>query len=244
MTSRTLPAVLAASVLALAACGGSSGDGNGSPLSGGDDELDIAEQVLEQNGIDVDELVADALDGDEEVDLDDLDLDELGSDASDAIDSLSTGAGSATITIDGVAYQMDAASCFDFDGSLNLDGPGLTASGESFWGAIDYTVNDRAEMLESGLFEEEFLQQMFGDKQQAIDLSVSVTVGQLDRFESAPDGLPEYTADVFMDNPVFGTLTFQRDGSTVSGSGEMTDSNGVAVGYGELIPFEFSASCA
>lgn len=242
MTSRNLPAALAVSVLVFAACGGGSSDGDGasgdSPFGGGaDDELDIADQILEQNGIDVSELT-----GDDDLDLGDLA--ELEAGASDAIDSLANGSGAATITIDGVPYQMSGATCFVFGDDINLDGPGTTPDGEPFWGSVSYTVNNRAEMAEDGLFDEAFLDQMFGDKQQAIDLSVDVEIGKADRFESAADGKASYTAEVFMDNPFFGEVTFEKSGSTVSGSGDMIDDNGVVANYGDLIPFEFTASCS
>lgn len=249
MTSRALPAALAAATLLLAACGGSDGDGGSgdSPFGGGDSDLDIGDQILQDNGIDLDELDLDLgdieIDENGELDLGDLDLDELTESVDDTIDGFANGSGNATITVGGTAFQVVDASCFVYGNDMNLDGAGTTSDGQPFWGEVSYTVNDRQEMLDSGVFDEAFLEQMFGDKQQAVDLSVSVEVGKSDRFESVPDGMPEFSADILMDEPFFGTFDYQRDGSTITGSGEMPDYEGSFTTAGETVPFEFTATC-
>ncbi|BAN01132.1 hypothetical protein YM304_08180 [Ilumatobacter coccineus YM16-304] len=242
MTSRKLPAALAVTTLLLAACGGSDGDaGSGdSPFGGGGDDLDIGDQILQDSGIDLDDLDLGDIEFDEngELDLDSLGLDEIADAADDAVEGFANGSGNATITFDGVSYPVADATCFVYGNDMNLDGPGTTADGQPFWASVDYTVNDRQEMLDSGVFDEAFLDQMFGGKDQAVDLSVEVEVGKTERFGSAPEGMPEFSADILLDEPFFGEFDYQRDGSTITGSGETMD------GTGEMIPFEFTATCS
>lgn len=156
----------------------------------------------------------------------DSDVDEVGESSNES----ATDAGSGVVTIDGADYAFEAIACFASANILSTSGPGTTPDGEAAWIDVSYS------------FEEDF----DSDGETDLSVSVAVEVGKTDRFESAPDGLPDWSAERLDSATLsFGEdLESSYDGSSISGSGSITDNNGVALTFGETVPMTFSASCS
>lgn len=251
-STRTFLVPLALGVLTLAACGGSD-DGSASPGTGDGDGSETVESVTpaDDQGDAGNEAVADAdadtgVDNDSGDDVDSIDdivdLDEL----EDQLSNFSTGEGGGTITIDGVAYTFEAEVCIAGPvafGSFIAEGAGTTPDGEPFYGDISLDRTERADMED--FVDEAVLETMFPDGAEVLeDVSISVAVGQGGMFEDAPADQPNWDASTVLGEGMFGvSVDYQLDGTTFSGSGQISDLNGVAAPFGDTVPFEFTASC-
>lgn len=226
MTSRTLLVQIASVGLLLSACGGS------------DDATDLAAPAVPgESELDIDGGLDGASDNDVQQQLDDngvdVDLDEIG----EGLDDFNTGEGGGSIVIDGLTYEYDAEICIAFEGDLTIDGLGVGPDGTPFWGSIQVSELNRAEMEEVAALPVEALDALFGDKESGMNVEVDVEVGRTELFGSGPDDLPSYSAATLLDEPILGAITYELNGDEVSGSGEIVDDNFTSR------PFEFSGNC-
>jgi hypothetical protein len=241
-TRSTLSAAAICAAFLLASCGGSSGD------SSGDDSDSASEtpatEAIDSDGGDTssdDDSEAAAGSNEEAEGENDLgiDLDEL----EESIGDFSTGEGGGAVIIDGASYEFEGEICIFFEDEITIEGPGETADGDPFWGAINIGETLREDLAGAGI-DEATLDTFFGDKESAIDASVEVEIGRTELFGSGPDDQPDYNASIVLDNPLEGEITYAAAGTSVTGSGLMVDGNYVVLEFGETVEFEFTGSCS
>jgi hypothetical protein len=206
-----------ASVLtfATAACGGSDDSSDSDSATAPD-----ATTASEASG-DVEEAEDDAS-GDGSNDDAQENLDEAGVDLDleeleETVGGFSTGEGGGVVTINGIAYTFEAEICVDQAPDFVAAGPGASDDGTPAW--VDVSLGDESD----------------GES------TVTVEVGKTELFGSGGDDQPDFYAGNFGD---FNDFTFTLEGGQASGSGEIQDYNGVAVAFGERLPFTFEAVCA
>lgn len=154
----------------------------------------------------------------------DLDLDEL----EDTAAALSTGEGGGVVTIDGVDWTFEAEVCIAQGGSLVVTGPGSSSDGTL--GFVDVSVETEEDIDSDGEVDE--------------SVTVSVEVGKTEMFGSGPDDQPDWYAAV----TAFGGVEtrefeYQLSDGRITGEGTIQDFNGVAIPFGESVPFSFEAGC-
>lgn len=156
-------------------------------------------------------------------------------------DSASFGSGSGVITIGGIDYSFEANVCYSQNSGFEAAGPGQTADGVPYWATLSTYVATREEMLESGLPQAN-IDAFFGDRDSIESFTLEVELGKESLFTSADDSMAEYRIDAF-DVTKADDLSYTIDGTAMSGSGSVTDGNGVVMDYNETVPVTFSASC-
>ncbi len=153
----------------------------------------------------------------------------------------SFGSGGGVITIEGVDYSFEAKVCYSHDTGFEAAGPGQTADGVPYWASLSTGVTTRQSMSESGL-PKSSVDDFFGDKDSIESFSLQIELGKEDQFTSGDDSLAEFRIDAF-DITSSEELSYTINGQTLSGSGSVTDDNGVVMDYYETVPVTFSASC-
>jgi hypothetical protein len=237
MTSRSIPAVLTAAALALAACGGSSDDGGGIADNPGVTEQDSGANERDSStneqdsgdGGSGDDVTGDGSNDEAQQNLDDagldIDLDAL----EDTVAGFSTGDGGGVVNIADDVYTFEAQICVAQGASFTASGPGTSAAGVPAWVDISYS-ND---------FDFD------GDGASDVTVDLSVEVGKTEVFGSGGDDEPSFSANK-IDSATLKSgedITFTFDGNTISGAGPIADFSGVAVPFGETVPMTFDATC-
>lgn len=251
MRARTTIVVIAALSLPLAACGGDDSGGSvdvdgpaeaATGLPGGDadgsdiDLPDDAQEMLDELGIDLDDLDLSDIEG-----LDDLDLDSMFEGLDDMMTGLAGGDGAGVITVDGVAYTIDADICYIGQSEFMFDGPAVGADGSQGWASVTYSVTTRDEMRE--FVDDDMIEFMFPeDSDTLVDFDVEVRVGATGRFDYSDD---QYAWNAYGGDFLFGdaVVTYEVSGNTIRGSGQAEDSNYVDSDWGDTVPIEFEVSC-
>ncbi len=149
---------------------------------------------------------------------------DAGSDQEPAADAPS-GSGGGTITMGDLSYSYVAETCFDAPGFVQIDGP-VTNPGEFGDAEISISANTNDDIDDDG----------------TADITADIGIKHTDAtapdlysfrlsFSTQPDGLNA------------GEIDFVIDGSSIAGTGQMLDSNGLLIPFGETMPFSFEASC-
>lgn len=149
--------------------------------------------------------------------LDDAGVDVDLEELEETVGGFSTGEGGGVVTIDGVGYTFTAEVCVDQAPDFVAAGPGQSDDGTLAW--VDVSLGDETD----------------GES------SVSVAVGKTELFGSGADDQPDFFAINYGGSSEF---TFTLEGGQTSGSGEIQDYNGIAVAFGERVPFTYEASCS
>ena len=151
--------------------------------------------------------------------------------------------GSATgiVNVLGVEYIFDTGTCFADATSFDASGPGQTADGVPFWASVSSSIETRQGMEEAGLPQAN-IDAFFGDKDSLQTLSVEVELGKSDRFSSGEDGMADFSLDLF-DASNSDQASFRIEGNRLSGSGQISDWNGVLIPFGETAAVDFTSSC-
>ena len=215
--------------LAILAAGcGDDGNSGPSPFGPGDvgtnnDVSDAANDILE-----------DLADGS----LDEGSLDDLMESAQDMAESFGD-SGAGTVTINGDTIDFTSEICFSGQGDFTIEGPGFAGDGTPVWVSISQTVDTREELAE--FFDEDMLQQLYGDADPIIDSEMAVDYGRTELFGSAADDMPAFsaTSSAFSDDE----FEMNVDGRSVSGRGTALDYNFVAGDLDDRFDFSFSAGC-
>lgn len=249
MRPRSVIVAIIALALPLAACGGDDSGGSvdvdgpaeaatGLPSADPDaaDLPDSAQEMLDELGIDLDDLDLSDIEG-----LDDLDLDSMFEDLDDMMTGLAGGDGAGVITVDGVAYTVDADICYVSASEFFFDGPAVGADGSQGWASVSHSVTTREEMSE--YLDDDMIEFMFPDDADVIiDFDVEVRVGATGRFDFSDD---HYSWSAYGGDVIFGDalVTYEVSGNTLRGSGQAEDSNFVDSDWGDTVPIEFEVSC-
>lgn len=155
------------------------------------------------------------------------------SESSEVATQSQPGAGGGTVVVDDVTYTFVAQNCFPSPGNFSTQGL-ATSTGEygDAWISISGGIN-----------------QDYDDDGTA-DVTADVTIehGKTELFGESDPEKPEYAASrlSFSTQPAAineGVLDFEINGSTMTGSGQMSDWSGIAVPFGETVDFTFEASC-
>ncbi len=240
---KTAVCIVILSVLA-GACGGGDDDGTdaGSPF-GFPDSGDAS-----SGSVDVDEAVAEILEGTDVGDM--LDAIEDGEDVEDVMGDLMENAesmaqafsedGSGTVTVNGETIQFTSELCFAGQDDFTIDGMGTAPDGTPVWVSISHTDDSRAEMLE--YMDEDMVEMLYGDADRIVNSSVAIDFGRDSLFGDAPDDQPSYNG---MSGQFAGDaeVVLTVSGDSVSGSGMVTDYNYVAGDWDTFFPVEVQASC-
>lgn len=155
------------------------------------------------------------------------------------VESISTGTGTGTVTVAGVTYTVDADLCFAQPDDFTIDGAATGSDGSVAWVSVEYSLTTREEMLE--YFDESTVDAVFPDGAEALeDASVAVNVGQTSRLGSVDDQ-PAWSA---YSGTGFGAgeLIVELSGNTMTGRGEASDVNDVALDSA-AVPIEFDVRC-
>jgi len=223
-TFRTASVTLTALLMITAsACGGS--DGDATPEANG---ADVATDIDTDTDVEAD--------ADAEADTN-TDTEAEQADSADDADApaLEFGAGGGTVTVGDQVYTLSADVCFASDGSFFTEGP-ATNPGE-FGDAWVLISGDTVEDYDS-------------DGEPDINADVTIKHGPIENRGEGNDDLPDFRANriVFSSQPEEdineGGFDFSIDGSTITGSGQIFDNNGIALPRGETQAFSFEASCA
>lgn len=215
--SRTIGRASAAVLLvSLTACGGSEADNGGDADAG-----DPGTTVSENSGIDpeADDLGEDAAQAGDDAEQD-----------TDEDQPSQPAAGRGMIEIAGTPYDFEAEACFESGSFLQISGPGVSADGVLFYGSID--VNEDEDYDEDG----------------TPDPSGTVTLefGTDSAFGGADDAMASYEATLLIvgDQIDIREFDYDLDGSgNISGSGTITDYNGVETEFNEYVDLKFSGGC-
>ena len=222
---KTLAMAMVALTLLASACGD---DSDASPAG---------TDGLTPEGLDdaANEILDDLADGS----LDEGSLDDLMESAQDMAESFGeSGAGSMTINGDTIDFTSEI--CFSGQGDFTIEGPGAAGDGTPVWVSISQTVDSREELAE--FFDEDTLQQLYGDADPIIDSEMSVDYGRTELFGSAADDMPSFSAT----STAFSADEFEMtvDGQSASGSGTALDYNFVAGSLDDRFDFTFTAGCS
>ena len=209
-------------IITASTCGGS--DGGATPEA---DSVEVAADIDSDTDTDTDVEV----DADAETDAEQAD------DSADDADApaLESGAGGGTVTVGDQVCTLSADVCFASDGSLFTEGP-ATNPGE-FGDAWVSISGDTVEDYDS-------------DGEPDISADVTVKHGPIENRGEGNDDSPDFSANriVFSSQPEEdrneGGFDFSIDGSTITGSGQIYDNNGIALAFGETQAFSFEASCS
>lgn len=151
----------------------------------------------------------------------DLDLDEL----EETVGNFSTGEGGGTVTIDGVAYTFEStAVCIVQGDDFVAEGLGQDPDGNPAWVSINASRDD-----------------FDGDGEAGPYIDVYVEPGRVELFGEGPDDAPDFAASYF---DGFGEeITYELNDGRITGSGPISDFNGVAIPFGETGEMTFEAFC-
>lgn len=139
------------------------------------------------------------------------------------------GGGAGTIVIDGVTHDFNADVCFSEPDFLQVSGAGVADDGVPFYASISINTNEDY------------------DDDGSLDTAADVTVefGAETAFDRVPDDMASYSAST-LESASFEFAEFEfeigADGKA-TGSGEITDTNGIGTAYGTYVPLEFSGGC-
>lgn len=192
----------------------SSGDDGAGDESSGDDTGD------DESGAGSNDEAQDALD-DAGVDMD---LDEL----EETVKGFSSGEGGGVVTINGEAYTFEATGvCLVQGTDFVAEGLGSAPDGTPVWVSINHTMDD-----------------FDGDGEEGASIDVFVEVGKTELFGSGADDQPNWSASYYEG---FGddsrAISAELSGTTISGSGPISDYNGIAIPFGETAEMTFEANC-
>lgn len=201
------------------------GDQPGLPIPPDAAEL---EELLDELGIDPDELG------------DDVDLDELLEELDGFISSFG-GDGSGVVTVAGTRYEMTSDSCVAFGDDFYIDGPAQGSDGSFAWIDASRSVSTRDDMRE--FMDEAMLDRMFAESDTLDELFLEVRVGATSRFDFVDDEPNWSSTSESLFTFGEGIVEFEFVGDGIRGAGEATDSNGVALDFGQTVPIEFDLSC-
>lgn len=202
-------------------------------------------EVLDELGLDLDDLSDLGIDlgdlGDLDLsDLENLDLEELFGGLDDFISGFG-GDGGGVVTVAGVRYEITSDSCVTFGPEFYMDGPAQGSDGSVAWIDASRSIATRTEMAE--FLDESMLDMMFGDADEVDELYLGIQVGATGRFDFVDDQ-PNWTAGSDSGFAVgIGVVEFEFFGNGVRGAGEAHDSNLIATGFGETVPIEFEFAC-
>jgi len=154
----------------------------------------------------------------------DPDPGDAGSDQESSADAPSA-SGGGTITMGDLSYSYAAETCFSSPGFVQIDGP-VTNPGEFGDAEISISANTIDDIDDDGI----------------ADITADIGIKHTDA--TAPD-LYSFRLSFSTQPEVIneGEIDFVIDGSSISGTGTMLDSNGLLIPFGETMPFSFEASC-
>ena len=225
--------LMIASGALIAACGGSDDEPAAAPAAASDDASGDA-----SDGASGDDGAGDESAGDDgsgagsndeaQETLDDLgvdmDLDEL----EETVKGFSSGEGGGVVTINGEAYAFEATGvCLVQGTDFVAEGLGAAPDGTPAWVSINHTFED---------FDD--------DGTETMSVDVFVEVGKTELFGSGADDQPSWAASYYEG---FGddsrAITAELSGTSISGSGPISDYNGIAIPFGETAEMTFEANC-
>lgn len=157
------------------------------------------------------------------------------------LEAASTGSATGIINVLGVDYIFNSGTCFVDSTGFDASGPGETADGVPFWGSVSSSIETREGMEEAGLPQAN-IDAFFGGKDSLETLTVSVELGKADRFSSGEDGMADLSIDL-IDAGSSNAVSYRIEGGKLSGSGQISDWNGVLIPFGETAAASFSATC-
>lgn len=168
------------------------------------------------------------------------DLDELMEDFDDLVSGFGSDGGG-VVTVAGVRYDMVSDSCISVGSEFFLDGPAQGSDGTVAWIDASRSISTRDDLEE--FMDDAMLDMLFGEGDELDEFFIDVRVGATGRFDF-DDDQPNWSATsdsgfAFGD----GIVEFEFVGNGIRGAGEATDSNGVALDFGQTAPIEFELAC-